>query len=107
MKRFILVTAVVCIPGDATNKASGIKKLRRGVDLHEFIKGYMLSLGIHEFETLDRDQSTVVMKTAGEKLCSWYFTEYQESELFDTVAHLTREELLRDLKELLPLKETV
>lgn len=105
MKRFVLVTAVVTATGASSTKASGIRKLKRGVLLTEFIQEHLQSIGVHQFETIDRDGSTVVMTTTGDSICSWYFTEYQETELFTAVAHLTRDELLRDLKELLPLRE--
>lgn len=106
MRKFVLVTATGAANGKIL-KAAGIKKLKRGVKLNEFILGFreQLNLPATSTEILEREGETVVMYQAGESLYSWQFKQYDEGELFSAVAHLSREELLRDLNELLPLKD--
>jgi hypothetical protein len=111
-RRFVLVTAVdASVRG--TRTASGIKKLKRGVTLREFATDFKTQIGAEEL----RERPSLSLETLRERpswfTCSmsyeghflqWTFTEYQEDELFDAVAHLTKEELFRDLPELLPLR---
>lgn len=108
MKRFVLVTALVCTPGLPDVKASGIKKLKREAELATFVDEYLHSIGVQNFESILREDSIAVIKPSEDgDVYTWHFAEYQEDELFTAVAHLTRDELLRDLKILLPLKEVV
>lgn len=105
MRHYVLVTAHRGT--SATNSAgSGIRKLKRGTSLPEFILDYFSLVGkvIDESCILKRDGTYVVIITEPEEIFSWNFTEYAEPEIISAVSHLTREELLRDLKELLPLK---
>lgn len=103
MRNFVLVTATRSTGPVATG--SGIRKLKRGVQLRDFVDTYIreeakLSL----YKTYDRDDTITVVATADGSSLSWNFTTFPEDELLSAVSHLTKEELLRDLKELLPLK---
>jgi hypothetical protein len=109
MRRFVLVTAVTAEPsGDVT--ASGIRKLKRGVTLLGFMHKYLETVKNDDAPSTlyyDREGTIVATRHGSKKVSTWNFTEYPETEIISAVSHLTREELLRDLKELLPLKELV
>jgi hypothetical protein len=106
MRNFVLVTATRTEPDKTPVTGSGIRKLKRGVGMATFIREYLESVGVHHDDTdmLLRDGTwTVLLRTPGAAF-SWNLTEYPEGDLITAVSHLTRDELLRDLKELLPLK---
>lgn len=106
MRRFVLVTATHSSPDSTDWTCSGIKKLKRGVPLEEFMQGYLMQFPFPEnVESFTRGGTRVVIHRQPNKVMQWAFTEYKEEDLLHAVSHLTREELLRDLKELLPLKE--
>lgn len=100
-RRFVLVTASYVQNGRALT-ASGIRKLKRGVSLPQFIEGYLTSVGtsVDDVQIFRREDTY----TVSDAIHSWNFTEFPEDELFSAVSHLTKDELLRDLHELLPLK---
>lgn len=104
MKKFVLVTATCSEPGLHDVTSAGIRKLKRGTTLDEFITAYLNDLDIWDAERLERGDSTIMIVRTPERVVHWAFTTYKEDDLFDAVKHLTREELLRDIKELLPLK---
>jgi hypothetical protein len=99
------VTATHSAPGRSDSSCSGIKKLKRGVTLQEFTQGYMTQFPDDNLETFQRGDTIVVLARKPENVMQWAFTEYKEEDLLHAVRHLSREEMLRDLKELLPLKE--
>ena len=105
MRKFVLVTATQDRIGISQSSA-GICKLKRGIKIEQFISEYLLKLGIAG-DVLQRGNTCTVIKKQDEICFTWGFTEYPESELLHAVSHLTREELLRDLKELLPLRNIV
>lgn len=100
-RKFILVTASCATKGKIA-LASGMRKLKRGTTLAEFITAYLDSIGVRVSaeDILEREGTHVVTRDS----MSWNFTEYDEADLLTAVSHLSRDELLRDLKELLPLK---
>lgn len=100
-RRFVLVTAVD-VSSYGTRSASGIKKLKRGVTIHEFIQSFMSSVGASKL--IERNGWYACSTEFNGHHLHWTFTEYPEDALFEAVAHLTRDELLRDLPELLPLR---
>lgn len=106
MRNFVLVTATHTEQDRITSTGSGIRKLKRGVEMAPFIREYLNSVGVHHDDTdmhLRDGTWTVLLRTPG-VVFTWNFTAYPEGDLLTAVAHLTRDELLRDLKELLPLK---
>lgn len=108
MRNFVLVTATRTEQDKTPVMGSGIRKLKRGNEMAPFIREYLNSCGVHHDDTdihLRDGTWTVLLRTPG-VVFSWSFTVYPESELLTAVANLSREELLRDLKELLPLKAT-
>lgn len=107
MRRFLLVRATSSSPGNGDVSHSGIKKLKRGVSLDEFISEYLSQFNLAEKEEYMRGPTKVVILRQESNILQWAFTEYSEDDLLHAVSHLTREELLRDLKELLPLKEII
>jgi hypothetical protein len=108
-RKFVLVTAAH-VAGNAVKEAAGIRKLKRGCTLLEFVNEYLSQFENLASETvvLIRDGAYAVTSKNKEakELVTWNFTLYEEDELLTAVGHLKREELLRDLKELLPLKAT-
>ena len=110
-RHFVLVTASYVENGKARS-ASGIRKLKRGVGIAQFIVDYLKSVDVHHDDTdiHNRGGTYVVVLMAlpdGSRpavAMSWNFTVFNEDELFSAVSHLTKDELLRDLHELLPLK---
>lgn len=106
MRRFVLVTATYSAEGSTDSSSSGIKKLKRGVTLPEFAQGYMMQFPYEENrEVFQRGETLVILGREPGRVMQWTFTEYKEEDLLHAVRHLTREEMLRDLKELLPLRE--
>lgn len=104
MRNFVLVTATRAEPDKTPVVGSGIRKLKRGVSLPQFISEYLGAACPGNVDILKRDGTYTAVSRAEGAAYSWSFTEYPEDELLTAVANLTREELLRDLKELLPLK---
>lgn len=104
-RRFVLVT-VALSTGTRDQAAAGIRKLKRGVSLPQFITDYLgaLEIEVDEQHILKRDDTYTVIKAADGAVSTWNFTEFSEDDLFHAVSHLSKDELLRDLKELLPLK---
>jgi hypothetical protein len=103
MRRFVLVTATRTTPGTSPKQGSGIKKLKRGVTLMDFAVQYIEPLG--HVDLYNRDGMITVIKNEPDvAVTTWTFTEYEEDDLLTAVANVSREELLRDLKEILPLK---
>lgn len=104
MRNFVLVTATATSRA-ATTEGTGIKKLKRGVALEQFVCQYLTGITeLAECELLERAGAWTAIRRTTESVFTWTFTAYPEDELFTAVAHLTKDELLRDLKELLPLK---
>lgn len=103
MRRFVLVTVIKSTPGAEYESHSGIKKLKRGTTLHEFA---MTSISeLHKAATFwNREGTYTATLRDGEAIFTYTYTEYPESDLMLAVSHLTRDELLRDVKELLPLR---
>lgn len=110
-RRFVLVTASYVENGKIF-AASGIRKLKRGVGMAQFIREHLESVGVHHDDTdiLSRGDTWMVKHVAHPdgsfvtNSLAWNYTEYAEDDLLHAVSHLTKEELLRDLKDLLPLK---
>lgn len=105
MRRFVLVTATHSEVGRNDWTCSGIKKLKRGTSLAEFMDEYLAQFTVENKEQFVRGETHVVISREQSRVMQWAFTEYKEDDLLRAVSHLTREELLRDLQELLPLKE--
>lgn len=106
MRRFVLVRATVTPLGRPPATVSGVRKLKRGVTLDEFVAAYAAEVGISypgDATRFDRDGTVVLCQDEAAGAITWNFTEYAEPALLTAVSHLTREELLRDLPELLPL----
>jgi hypothetical protein len=104
-RRFVLVTATCTEQNAPTKNSAGIRKLKRGFAFDEFVAEYLKPWTDSLQELLIRETTTTAIARVDGQLLTWSFTEYPEEELISAVSHLTREELLRDLKELLPLKE--
>lgn len=102
MRRFILVTDTQSEPAGVKTH-SGIKKLKRGVGIVDFMSEYLEQFAGQK-EIYARGETQVAFAREDNKSIQWAFTEFAEDELIRAVSNLTREELLRDLKELLPLK---
>jgi hypothetical protein len=109
MRNFVLVTATASDRMGKTTSGSGIKKLKRGLALEQFATAYLSTVFDTStyWEFLERDKSWVAIRTLPDMVYTWTFTQYPEPELLSAVSHLTRDELFRDLKELLPLKAGV
>ena len=116
MRRFVLVTAAKSEPGKSDIHGAGIKKLKRGVTIQDFIHDFFAELRIDSTCTdtvlvssdahiLERNGTFTVVYHTETYVLMWSFTEYKEQDLTSAVKHLTRDELRRDLKELQPLKE--
>jgi len=113
MTRFVLVTAVKVDSLQREQSAAGIARLKRRVSLPQFIFDFMSARGMNDQNSalLKRDDAyTAVYPASGAAdhvngLLNFTFTEYNEEDLLSAVAHLSKEELMRDLKELLPLGE--
>ena len=105
MRRFVLVTATNSNPGRTDTVSAGIRKLKRGVDLAAFKAEYLSQFEIPNREEFVRGDTHVVISRSDGNVLQWAFTEYKEGDLLHAVRHLSREELLRGLKELLPLKD--
>jgi hypothetical protein len=105
MRQFVLVTAVHT--GSTTTSGSGIRKLKRGNDFREFVVTHLeteAALKTGEYSLYERGSSYTASFVNGAGTFTFVFTLYPEDDLLTAVSHLTKEELLRDLKELLPLK---
>lgn len=102
MRSFVLVTAVNSGPGRGDVCSSGIRKLKRGLELSSFATEYISQFNLSSYEEFTRGSTLVVLHKSDVDILQWTFTEYKEEDLLHAVRHLTREELLRDLKELLP-----
>lgn len=102
MRNFVLVTATSST--GPVPAGSGIRKLKRGVQLRDFVSTYIEEAKIGEHKIYGRGDTITVVATVEITLLSWSFTVFPEDELLAAVSHLTKAELLRDLKELLPLK---
>lgn len=105
MRNFVLVTATATDRRWYITTGNGITKLKRGMTLKDMATSYLSKI-TGDYELLERDDSIVAIQHTEEKVFTWTFTVYREDDLFTAVSHLTREELWRDLKELLPLKGT-
>lgn len=109
MKRFVLVSAVMSSPGKQDLKGSGIRKLKRGVALGDFVNGFFSDpalAGIYEsVHVFERGDTWTAVYSNDGAVYMWSFTPYVETDLRTAVKYLSRAELLRDLKELQPLKE--
>lgn len=103
MRNFVLVTATATDRVGSTTTGNGIVKLKRGTQLQELVASYLSTI-VKDYQLLERDGALVAIQNTDEKVFTWTFTVYREDDLFTAVSHLTREELWRDLKELLPLK---
>lgn len=105
MRNFVLVTAARTESDKTPVMGSGIRKLKRGTPISQFITDYLVSVGAtDDTQILKRDNTYTAVLRADGVVHSWSFTEYPENDLLTAVSNLTREELLRDIKELLPLK---
>lgn len=104
-RNFVLVTAARVTQSGSTSESAGIKKLKRGTSLVEFARAYFQVLSKTGVELIERNNMITGIVLSEDTVSTWNFTQYPEIELLDAVRHLKREELLRDLGELLPLKE--
>lgn len=103
MRRFVLVTVTRSTPGTEAETHSGIKKLKRGVTLHDFSMQSISEL--HKSATFwNREGTYTAVIRDDDVIYTYLYTEYAEEDLMLAVSHLTRDELLRDVKELLPLR---
>ena len=108
MKRFVLVTAVKSQQGCTDIACAGIRKLKHGVSLLQFVMDYIAEIGAAgSSEFLQRGDTYTLVAMKDDILYTWNFTMYEEENLMRAVSNLSRDELLRDLKELLPLKDIV
>jgi hypothetical protein len=104
-RKFVLVTATSDSAGLPGTSCAGIKKLKRGVTLEDFVQEYTAGLEVQEITK--REDTVTAFKRHPDKVLTWSFTEYHEDDLLRAVSHLTKDELIRDIQEILPLKETV
>jgi hypothetical protein len=75
------------------------------MQLRDFVSTYIREEAKLDLrQVYDRDDTITVVTTIDGASCSWSFTVFPEDELLTAVSHLSKEELLRDLKELLPLR---
>lgn len=96
MKHFVLVNAVH-LDGLNVRKAAGIRRLKRGDTLADFIRRFAAELGLHEnLSLLSRGESMLLARGDTQ----WCFTAYPEGELLRAAAYLSKVELHRDLREL-------
>lgn len=104
-RHFVLVTANAALTAGLVKSAAGIKKLKRGVSLHDFMQEYISKFNYNaETTILKRDDAYMVTRREPDRIFTWHFTEYDEVDILFAVRHLSRDELHRDLKELLPLR---
>lgn len=110
MRKFILVTAAKSEPGKSDVHAAGIRKLKRGVTVQEFIHAYFSELTIDNTKAdtllessnahvLERNGTYTVVYHTGSMVLMWSFTEYRGDDLLRAVKYLSKEELLRDMKD--------
>jgi hypothetical protein len=106
MRNFVLVTATCTGQNGNTKAGNGIRKLKRGIAIEMFVEEYLVEAvgSLEEYQLLDRDGTWIAIQRTEGAVYTWTFTPYPEDDLIAAVSHLTRAELLRDLKELLPLK---
>lgn len=109
MRKFILVTAAKSEPGKSDAHAAGIRKLKRGVTIQDFIHGYFSEmkadhtgaiLDSPNAHILERNGTFTVVYHTGSMVLMWSFTEYREDDLLRAVKYLSKEELRRDLKDM-------
>lgn len=105
MRNFVLVTATHTEQGGTAKTASGMRKLKRGLALEQFVTAYLEEVRVlADCQLLERGGIWTAIRRHENAVFTWTFSSYPETELMDAVSHLTRDELLRDLKELLPLR---
>lgn len=113
MRKFVLVVATsLCMAGGvgstAPTKASGIKKLKPGVSLMEFVETFMKeTLGDRQYALTERDDSIFCVIESQDRLftMSWHFCVYTDDDIMTAVSHLTKDELVRDLPNILPINK--
>jgi len=104
-RQFVLVKATISEQGFADRQGSGICKLKRNQNLSEFITQYTLDRGFSNLELYERGSSTAAIFRTDTQIMTWNFTVYGEDDIMQAIVNLSREELIRDLQEILPLKE--
>ena len=113
MRKFILVTAAKSEPGKSDVHGAGIKKLKRGLTIQDFIQEFAYGIRDEDGKSILHNEDAHVLERNGTytliyrtktQVFMWSFTEYKDSEIKLAVSHLTKQELLRDLKELQPLE---
>ena len=105
MRTFVLVTATKGSREAADRSSAGIRKLKRGLKLDDFIVGYLDPFKLGDVEHFVRANTHMVISRTDGMVLTWGFTGYSENDLLSAVKHLSKDELLRDLKELLPLRD--
>jgi hypothetical protein len=98
MKNYVLVTAVRAVPGEKPVQAAGIKRLKRGTSIAQFICDF-LPEACTIYNRGDEIRTTYTAVNGNG--CAWSFTVFSKEELLTAVSHLTRDELLRDIGALL------
>jgi hypothetical protein len=118
VRNFVLVTAIKSEPGKKDIQGSGIRKLKRGVTIQQFIYDYLSHVDLVQFglrETVDpkqthifdRNGSYTAVFSTDNKMLMWIFTQYTEENVLEAVAHLSLHELKRDISELKPIPKSV
>ncbi len=102
-KSFVLVTATLSLKSGSCRTSRGLKVIERAEDFESFVESFLRDRGVKDAEILVRDTHTLAKLYVDEDLCQWVFTPYERFQLFEAVAHLTKEELLRDIGAILPL----
>lgn len=113
MRKFILVTAAKSEAGKSDLHGAGIRKLKRGLTIQDFIHDFACKITDQDGKSILHNEDAHILERNGtytliyrgpNQVYMWSFTEYKDSDIKLAVSHLTRQELLRDLKELQPLE---
>lgn len=102
-KQLVLVVASTISPGKPSVTGAGIKVIKRGETLESFTQHYLESVNADDAELIIREKQILAKFSRDDAVFHWVFTLYEDSQLFEAVGNLTREELLRDMKDILPL----
>jgi hypothetical protein len=106
MRRFVLIMRTNAELGK-TESSSSLRKLKQSMTIADFIEEHLALplIQMTSHQSYMRSNSYFVIGRQNDAVITWSFTEYNEDNLLSAVSHLTKEELINDLKELLPLKE--
>ena len=103
MKKFILVTAVSSST-DGPIAGAGIRRLKRGVELSDFIKAYLEEIGVKytDVSISTSDELTTVLLESTNKFTFptrviWNFKIYPEEQVLSAISQLTVDEMKRDI----------